>query len=205
MTDSAQSLTVWVDPGCPWAWQTATWLRELAGQELVTIDWRLFSLEVNSAGVDMPFAQAAGRYGEALTALALARRDGGAPALETYYVALGTLLHEEGEPMSPELARRAADDAGVPDLVDRAASDASLAEEVVQEYVDARALDVFGVPTLRLGDARVIYGPILPLAPTGDAALEWWTHVSWIIARDDAYELKRWPRGRPPGTARWSA
>lgn len=205
MSDTPHSLTVWIDPGCPWAWQTARWLRELQDRALITIVWRLFSLEVNTAGVDMPFTQAADRYGESLTALALARRGGGAPALENYYVALGDMLHEQGESMTPELARRAAEAAGVPDLVDRATSDPSLADEVVQEYVDARALDVFGVPTLKLREAPVIYGPILPEAPTGDEALEWWTHVSWIIGRDDAYELKRWPRSRPPGIPRWSA
>ena len=71
---TTSTLTVWIDPGCPWAWQTARWVRDLREQGAFAIEWRLFSLEVNTAGLDMPFAEAADRYGEALTAMALARR-----------------------------------------------------------------------------------------------------------------------------------
>jgi hypothetical protein len=145
------------------------------------------------------FHEATDRYGEALTALALARREGGDASLEAYYAALGTILHDEGEFVTPEVTRRAAEHAGMPGLVDRAAADPGLADEVEQEYRDARDLDVFGVPTVRLGEAPVMYGPIMPEAPTGAKALEWWDHVSWLIGRDDVYELKRWPRARRPG------
>ena len=196
---TVSTLTVWIDPGCPWAWQTARWVRELRDRGTFTIEWRLFSLEVNTAGLDVPFAEAAGRYGEALTAMALARRDGGDPALEAYYVALGAILHDQGERVSPVVVRRAADHAGMSGLVGRAAADPSLVDEVQRAYRDARELDVFGVPTLRLDDAPPMYGPIMAVAPEGDEALEWWRHIAWLIGRDDIYELKRWPRSRGPG------
>ncbi len=167
---------------------------------MFAIEWRLFSLEVNSAGLDVPFAEATTRYGESLTALALARREEGESAFEDYYVAIGTILHDQGVAVSAGTVRQAADAASMPGLVDRAADDPTLPEEVVQEYRDAREMNVFGVPTLQLEDALPIYGPILPEAPQGDEALEWWRHVSWLIAQDDLYELKRWPRPRRPAT-----
>ena len=83
-------LRLWVDPGCPWAWQTARWLRDLRDRGMFAIEWRLFSLEVNSAGLDVPFAEATAGYGESLTALALARREQGESAFEAYYAAIGT-------------------------------------------------------------------------------------------------------------------
>ena len=193
------TLVVWIYPGSPWECETSRWLRDLRDRGTFTIEWRLVSLEVNTAGLQMPFREAADRYGEALTAMALARREGGDPALEAYYVALGTIVHDEAEPISRDVAVRAADAAGMPGLLDRAVSDPGLADAIVQEYRDARELDVFGVPSLRLGDAPPIYGPILPEAPSGAEALEWWKHISWLIGRDDVYELKRWPRGRRPG------
>jgi 2-hydroxychromene-2-carboxylate isomerase len=192
------TVRVWVDPGCPWAWQTVRWLRELRDRRIVALEWSLFALEVNSSEAGTPFFEAAQRQGESLVALALARREGGGDAFEAYYSALGVLLHDRGETVSPALARRAADEVGMPGLVDRALADPSLAEEVVAEYRRARALDVFGVPTLQLGTATPIYGPILPLAPSGDEAVEWWRHVSWLIVHDEMYELKRWPRDRRP-------
>ena len=61
-------------------------------------------------------------------------------------------MHEEKQEMSPELVRACAEAAGMPDLVDRAIAIPELADEVRQEFLDARQESVFGVPTL--GDRR---------------------------------------------------
>jgi predicted DsbA family dithiol-disulfide isomerase len=194
---------VWVDPGCPWAWQTITWLRDLRDRGLIELEWKLFSLEVNSSEPDVPFWEAAATHGESLVALLLARNEGGATAFEILYDALGKLDHDDEHDVTPELVRKAAADAGMPDIVDRAVADPTLPERIRTEYLDARALDVFGVPTLQIPGKAVIYGPILPLAPTGEDALEWWKTVRFALEHDDLYELKRWPRDRRPG--RYSA
>ena len=189
------TLVVWTDPGCPWAWETSRWLRNLRDRGLLEIEWSIFSLEVNTAGLQVPFSDAAERYGEALTAMALARREGGDPGSEAYYVALGAIVHDEGR---TDLGR------GGPPGRRRSGHVRARRPRGIgpdprrgdhQEYQEARDIDVFGVPSLRLERARPIYGPIIPEAPTGAAALEWWEHISWLIGRDDVYELKRWPRG----------
>jgi hypothetical protein len=177
---------------------------ELRDEGLVSLDWRLFSLEVNTAGTEIPFSEAANRYGESLKALAFARREGGGAALEAYYAALGAILHDEPAPISPETTRRAAAAANMVDLVDRAAADPGLDDEIIEEYRRARELDVFGVPTLQLGESPVFYGPIMSRAPTGTEAITWWQHVSWLLGRNDIYEMKRWPRSGRPGGAQAS-
>lgn len=191
---------VWTDPACPWAWQTATWLRDLRERGVIEIEWRIFSLEINSSEPDLPYWEAARLHGESHVALALAHREGGDEAFESFYSSIGALLHDERHEPSPELTRKAAADAGMHDLVDRAIVDPSLTDVVRTEYELARQDDVFGVPTLQLvPDGSVVYGPILPLAPTGDDALEWWSHVRFALERSELYELKRWPRDRRPG------
>jgi Mycothiol-dependent nitroreductase Rv2466c len=192
---------VWVDPGCPWAWQTVAWLRDLRDRGLIELEWKLFSLEINSSEPDVPFWEAAATHGESLVALLLARDEGGPAAFETLYAALGRLDHDDEHDVTPELVRKAAAEAEMPDIVDRAVADPSLPERIRSEYLEARALDVFGVPTLQIPGRAVIYGPILPLAPTGDDALEWWRTVRFALEHDDLYELKRWPRDRRPGRA----
>ncbi len=194
-------LELWVDPGCPWAWQTATWLRDLRDQGLFTLHWRLFSLEVNTAP-DGDFWDETRQFGAAHTALVLARREGGDTAFEDLYVSLGRRLHDPKADMTPDVLTAAAADAGLGDVVDRALADPRLPHEVVAEYRAARDRDVFGVPTLSLDGSKVLYGPIIPSAPTGAGALEWWTHVSWLLKRPDFFELKRWPRDIRPGAAR---
>ena len=192
---------LWVDPGCPWAWQGSVWLRRLEAAGRVEIDWRIFSLELNSSEPNTPFWDACERQGESLVALALARRQEGGAAFEQLFLALGRRLHHEGRPPSAELFREAATDAGMPEAIDQAVGLPYLADEVRREFLDARDEDVFGVPTLGIGDTKPIYGPVLALAPEGDEAERLWEHTLWLAERPDFFELKRWPRDTRPGEA----
>jgi predicted DsbA family dithiol-disulfide isomerase len=199
MTDSAATVRIWIDPSCPWAWQAVGWLRDLRDRGIIRLTYSFFSLEVNTSGIDLPFDQAAPVYGHALTSLALARREGGAEAVEALLLAFGGLHHERKVGMSPQLLHKAAADAGLTDVPDRAMTTPDLADEVVNEYLEARALDVFGVPTLKIDDGKVVYGPIIAVGPTGNEGLELWDEVRRLAARPTFFELKRWPRDIRPG------
>jgi len=190
---------LWVDPGCPWAWQGAVWLRQLADTGIVELDWRIFSLELNSSEMDAPFWEACQRQGESLVALALARREGGNEALGRLYRELGRSLHDEKAEMSPEMLRVCAAAAGMPTIVDRAVVMSDLTDEVRQEFLDARQESVFGVPTLGIADLKVVYGPVFALAPEGEEADRLWEHTHWMAQRPDFFEMKRWPRDIRPG------
>lgn len=200
MVATTPSLRVWIDPACPWAWETSIWLRELRDAGQFSIRWELFSLELNSAAPNPDFWDASALYGEAHAGLVLAGREGGDAAFEALYIALGRRLHEQREDSSAELFRDAATDAGMEGIVDRALQDPRAPHQVVAAYQAAREADVFGVPTLSINGSKVLYGPIVPRAPTGHEALEWWAHVRWLMERPDFFELKRWPRDIRPGT-----
>lgn len=192
-------VNLWVDPGCPWAWQGAVWLRRLEDAGHVRLDWRIFSLELNSSEPDTPYWDACRRQGESLVALALARREGGNEAFERLYAALGRLLHDQRREIAPELVRAAAIEAAMADVVDRAIAMPELADQVRREFREAREQSVFGVPTLGIGDSKVVYGPIMALAPEGEEAERLWEHTRWMAERPDFFELKRWPRDIRPG------
>jgi len=198
-TERPSQLEVWVDPGCPWAWQTARWLIDLRDRGVVDIQWRLFSLEVNSAGADAPFWADNRRFGEAHAVLMLTRREDPA-SFERLYLTLGRRLHDKGEDMTPGTLAAAIDDAGLAgDLAARAAADPSLVTEILEMYRGARERSVFGVPPLTVDGSKPMYGPIIPLAPEGEDAITWWEHVAWMTARPDFFEMKRWPRDIKPG------
>ena len=192
---------LWVDPGCPWAWQGAVWLRRLADAGVVELDWRIFSLELNSSEMDAPFWEACQRQGESLVALALARKEAGNVAFDHLYAELGRSLHDEKQEMSSHMVRASAAAAGMPDLVDRAITKTELTEEIRQEFLDARHESVFGVPTLGIADMPVVYGPVFALAPDGEEAERLWEHTLWLVQRPDFFEMKRWPRDIRPGEA----
>ena len=155
---------------------------------------------MNASDVDADFWDPTRRFGEAHVSLLLAQREGGNQAFEDLYVALGRRLHGSKAEMGSEVLSEAVLEAGLGDLAERALADPRLPHEVVGAHQAARARDVFGVPTLCLGGSKVLYGPIIPLAPVDDEALEWWAHIRWLLERPDFFELKRWPRDIRPGT-----
>jgi len=192
---------VWIDPSCPWAWQAHVWLRDLRDHGVVELTHECFSLELNAAP-GLPFGEAAPRYGPALLAMAQAGREGGQPALERFYVALGELRHDQKHEMSSQLLRDAAVEAGLGDLPDRADAATDLEDDIIAAYHDARRQDVFGVPSLRIDGDKTLYGPILAVGPTGDQGLALWDEVRRLSARPGFFELKRWPRDLRPGGER---
>lgn len=193
------TVRLWVDPGCPWAWQGAVWLRRLADAGVVELDWHIFSLELNSSEMDAPFWEACVRHGESLVTMALARREGNGDSFDRFYREIGRRLHDEKLENSPALVRDAAAAAGMPDLVDRAIAIPELTDEVRTEFLDARRESVFGVPTLGIADLPVVYGPVFALAPDGAEAEALWEHALWLMRRPDFFEMKRWPRDIRPG------
>lgn len=201
---SPTPIRVWTDPSCPWAWETAKWLIALRDRGVVTLTWSLFSLEINATPAGAPFADAAPRHGPSLAALALARREGGQAMFERMYLAFGTLVHEDRRDMSADRLAKAGVEIGVPDIPDALQPD--LGDEIIREYAAARQLDVFGVPTLQIKDERVVYGPIVASGPTDDEdALALWDDVRRFSAREDLFELKRWPRHTNPSQPRTRA
>jgi hypothetical protein len=197
------NVTVWTDPSCPWAWQASKWLRYLEDRDLIRIEWRLFSLEVNAvresdASAPVFFRDAATAHGDALVVLraVLGERP---DAFGDVYAAIGERLHEDRRKDSRELVREAAAQVGVSELAERAFETPALGEEIVREHARARAESVFGVPTLRIEGSKAAYGPLIARAPEGEDAVELWAHTRFFIERPDFFELKRWPRDVRPG------
>jgi hypothetical protein len=176
------------------------WLLDMRDGGHVALTYSLFSLELNASGPALPFEEGAPTYGRALAALAAARRERGEPGFEDLFIALGRRLHDDGIAMSDDLLVQAAAGASLDEVVARATGPelGDLGRLVVAEYLAARERDVFGVPTLAIGDDKVVYGPILAVAPTGADGLELWRQVKGLADRDTFFELKRWPRDERP-------
>ncbi len=188
------------DPGCPWAWQSSKWIREVAEQTDVEIDWRLFSLAlINETDTD-PLADEHAKSTVALRALVLVRRAAGNEGVGRAYQAMGALTFERDDRLSPEVAKAALEETGLGgSMVDEAMEDASTMEDVRAEHLSAvEQVGCFGVPTIVLGSGKGIFGPVVARAPKGRDAVELWDRVRWLIERDEFFELKR-ERDRKPG------
>jgi protein-disulfide isomerase-like protein with CxxC motif len=188
-----ERIRFYFDPTCPWAWQTAIWIREVEGVRDVRVDWRLFSLRLVNESMDDPLTDTSARSVPALRALALVGREHGNDALARLYVAIGERIHDREGDLSVELLREALSSAGLePETVDRAMADPATAEDVRAQHREAvDTVQGFGVPTIVLESGRGIFGPVVSVAPTGEEAGLVWDHVRWLTDYDGFFELKR--------------
>ena len=76
-----ESVRFYFDPTCPWAWQTAKWIREVEGVRDIGVQWRLFSLRLVNESPDDPLTDTSARSVPALRALALIGREHGNEAV----------------------------------------------------------------------------------------------------------------------------
>ena len=169
----AQQVDFHFDVMCPWAYQSAVWIRDVREQVGVDIRWRFFSLEeINRVeGKKHPWERP-WSYGWSLLRVAALLRRSSMDDVDRFYDVAGRWLHVEGrKPHSPEGARGVLEEVGLdPDLVD--------------------AVGGFGVPTLFFGSAGV-FGPVVVPAPTGAAALRLWDLVRGWEELPGLFELRR--------------
>jgi 2-hydroxychromene-2-carboxylate isomerase len=196
----AETVRFHFDPVCPWAWQSSRWMRDVEQIRDVTVDWRVFSMQLVHEGKEDPLADRHAKGTPALRTLVLARRRFGNEAVGRTYEAIGRRVHDGGEELDTEVVRRSLEDVGLdPRLVDQALQDDSTIDAVRAEHEAAvTEVGAFGVPTIVLGSGRGLFGPVIATAPGREEAGELWDHVRFLIDADGFYELKR-DRDRDPG------
>lgn len=196
MSAAHTTVTLYVDPACPWAWLTSRWLAEVATVRPVGVVTRLFDLAEKNREDDKGDERRLKSHsaGErALRVLAVAGQEHGDGALARVYTEIGEAHHERGEDLGDlatlgEAVRRAGLD---PDLADRALADESTLDLVLRQHREACETGAFGVPTLCLDDQPCIFGPVVDRRVTGEEAGELWDHTEWLIRHGFFFELKR--------------
>jgi 2-hydroxychromene-2-carboxylate isomerase len=181
------------DPGCPFTWRTARWLTEVADAGAATVTWRLMSLAVLNEGTEIPeqFREGVRQGARALRALAAAQDHGGSDAVARLYTAMGTRLHEKGEPGDDASIAAAVAEAGLPASVAEAVDDEGRDAAVRAEHEASQAAvgDTAGSPVTALR-GRGFFGPVVAPTPTGDEALTLFQAVRSAAAVAGFSELK---------------
>lgn len=178
---------------CPYAYQTAKWIRDVRDQNGMTINWKFFSLEeVNRReGKKHPWERE-WSYGWSIMRIGALLRRIDMAHLDAWYERSGRALHEDGlKPHEPDVARHLLEEIGLdPDLVDQAIADPTTHDEVREEHQRVMDSGGFGVPTLFFGD-QALFGPVLIDPPTGEAAMRLWNATTAWVEFPHLYELQR--------------
>jgi 2-hydroxychromene-2-carboxylate isomerase len=187
-------VTLWLDPVCPYSWNTARWLRAVAEETGLAIDWQQMSLAVLNEGRELPPAQQARmrdslQVGRLMVAIA---RERGTAGWTAAYFAFGERYFDRSEPVNADLVAHVLMTVGMRGATAAAVSDASLDEFVRHQHQAGQdALgETGGSPMLRI-DGRTFFGPVLTALPDAEATTALFDAVGTLAATPQFTQLQR--------------
>jgi predicted DsbA family dithiol-disulfide isomerase len=199
---TVQTVEMYTDPACPWAWLTSRWLLEAEKVRAFTLVTKVFSLaEVNRQRKQ--YLEHLDAMSRPLRVLVAARRAGGEAAIRAVYTEMGEAHHERDQALGDEATLRAAVTAVGLDasLVATALSDDDIQAEVLAEHNAVVERGAFGVPTLSIDGSPAYFGPIVDRRIVGDDAGKLWDIALPLLLHPNVFELKR-SRTTDPDTGR---
>lgn len=195
-----QSVEMWFDPLCPWAWMTSRWLMEVEAVRDIEVTWSQMSLSVLNEGRDLPeeYREMMDRGWAPVRVIAAARKAHGDGVTKPLYDAIGTSLHLGQEKDFRVATVAALAEVGLPaELIEAADTDEH--DAFLRESHD-RAIglvgDDVGTPVISVGDVA-FFGPVVSPAPKGEAAGRLFDGCVLVAGTDGFFELKR-TRTRDP-------
>lgn len=191
---AGSKVTLWLDPVCPFSWNTARWLRAVAEKTGMTIDWQQLSLAVLNEGRELSPAHQARmhdsrRVGRLMAAVA---RERGAAGWAAAYFAFGERYFDRAEPLGEDLVAHVLTAAGLTHATAGAMADGSLDELVRRAHQAGQdALgEAGGSPILRI-DGRAFFGPVLTALPEAHEAVALFDAVATLAAVPQFSQLQR--------------
>ncbi|OBB68609.1 DsbA family protein [Mycobacterium sp. 852014-50255_SCH5639931] len=191
---AGSAVTLWLDPVCPFSWNTARWLRAVAEKTGMAVDWQLMSLAVLNEGRELPAPQQARmrdsqKVGRLMAAIA---RENGAAGWTAAYLAFGERYFDGSEPLDDSLVAHVLTAAGARDTTAAVTSDASLDEVVRRGHQAAQAAlgETGGSPILRI-DGHAFFGPVLTALPDAADSIALFDAVATLGAVPQFTQLQR--------------
>ena len=189
------TVTFWFDPSCPFTWRTGRWLRAAAAARDVPVRWRLMSLAVLNADKDVPaeYQQPMRQSRLASRVLVAAEAAHGSAGLDAVYTALGSRVHEQGQPLDRATVAAAVGEAGLPGALLSAYDDDEQDTAIRSSHAESqqRVGQEAGSPVVAFGDGPGFFGPIVTEVPAGEAADRLYDAVRLLSTVDGFSELKR--------------
>lgn len=191
-------VTLWLDPVCPFSWNTARWLMDAADKVGFSLELRLMNLAVLNEGRQLPPPQESHmRDSRKAGRLMAAVRDGAADALVAAYFAFGQLYFDQSASVDGRLVAQVARAAGMPRITAAVLDDATWDAAVRQSHeASQQALgDVGGSPLVTIG-GHTVFGPVLNAVPDADRTVAVFEAVTALVATPQFSQLQR-PRIHP--------
>ncbi|WP_435825443.1 mycothiol-dependent nitroreductase Rv2466c family protein [Mycobacterium simiae] len=192
-------MTLWLDPVCPFSWNTARWLAAATDATAQGFEVRLMSLAVLNEGRELPPPQQdrmtdSRRVGRLMAALA---DELGPHAVRDAYFAFADHYFDQSKKVDAELAAHVVKAVGAHCTTAAALDDTSYDAAVAtshQASQDAHG-DSSGSPLLTIDD-RTVFGPVLTGVPEPGDGPDLLAAVTALVGASEFSELSR-PRNHP--------
>jgi 2-hydroxychromene-2-carboxylate isomerase len=192
--DIPSTVTLWLDPVCPFSWNTARWLTAAADKAGFDIAWRLMNLATLNEGRELPPPQQARMHdsqkvGRLMVAL---RGEVGADAMPKAYFAFGHRYFDQSAALSDELVDHVAAAVGAKHVSAAALTDASLDVAVKESHrASQEALGETGGSPLITIDGHTMFGPVFTSVPAPHATLTVLDAVATLVRTPQFSQLQR--------------
>jgi len=203
---SVVPVDIYVDPACPFAFQTARWVQEVAKVRNIETTCNVMSLaELNGGKTDAPPEWAdwlvkAWRPVRVLTAARLAH---GQEIMWPLYLSMATAIHVDKVEDYDVVIAGALEANGLPAELAAAADSTEFDDEVRASHhrgMDLVGMDV-GTPVIHVpgadGETVAFFGPVITRLVTGEVAGKLWDGTLLVAATPGFFEIKRSRTERP--------
>ena len=193
MTDQRR-IDFYLDPLCPWCWLTSRWMDSLRTRKNLEIVPHLYSL-IQGAG-EAPALSEEREWPLRMVAHILDEK--GPKAAWDLYGALGRRHHGEGRAYSADLLEEAALSIGMPSgWAQQACTDPQTYASLRDAHQAARALGVFGVPTISVDKGAPVFGPVIDTVLDGNEAESLFGDLTRFANAPYLSEMKKLDRRAP--------
>lgn len=191
---SKETLDLWFDTACPWAWMTSRWGLEVAKVRDIEVKFHPMSLYLLNRDKDIPedYRALMNRALAPMRIVTAAIAEHGDEVAEPLYTAIGTRIHPGEEKDFEKAVSEALTEVGLPlDLMKYGQTD-DYDEALQASHDEALSLvgDEVGTPVCRVADTA-FFGPVVTPAPKGEDAGRLFDGVLAVASTPGFFELKR--------------
>lgn len=191
---SRETLDLWFDTACPWAWMTSRWALEVAKVRDVDVRFHPMSLNILNRDRELPedYRELIDRTLGPMRVVTAAIAEHGDEIAEPLYTAIGTRIHPGEEKDFDKAVAEAIAELDLPssllDYADRDDYDAAL--QASHDEALALVGDDVGTPICRVA-GTAFFGPVVTPAPKGEDAGRLFDGVVAVASTPGFFELKR--------------